>query len=290
MGNQTNQKHTQTDGVAVTYQHIYSAKDLAEIMKTRPMMMMELDMGLQTKWYDVAYIEEIARQIENEADIEMLLTWIVQTWRRQTDERHERVSYFSPEFKQWVPYVEELDAKLDGVLTRIRHSREIIRQEEEFRRIWAKRYSSQTALPNFGKSLATPSTPQPTDFVALYPYEKQSEDVRKKLNIQGELYSEMADIIAVEVKDWMKGRSIKDWNVLRYVLRKHNVFPDNVSHRIFADFLNTILRLEGDDALKPDTISSRSDANVMVGQQISWQLKKDSEALEKMLKPIFDKM
>lgn len=291
MGNLINHIPIEKEGVAVAYEHIYSERELAEIMNSQPMRMLSLNLGLQTNWYDLERIERIARGIKEEADVEMLMTLIVVSWEKQTDEHHEKVARFIPEFKTWVPYVTNLREKLDDVLKRIQKSHEIREKEEELRRSWAERYSTQTAAPHFTDAQTQTSAPSTDNFSAQYPYDAQSEDVKEKLKIEGELYSEMADIIAVEVKQWVDKRSIKDWNVLRYVLRKHDIFPDNVSQRIFADFLNTILGLEGDDALKADTISSRKDANVSVRQaQISWKLKNDAEDLEKKLKPVFDKM
>ena len=48
-------------GAAVAFEHTYSAQELGEMMNTNPLALTKLNIGLQTRWYDCEYIEEVLR-------------------------------------------------------------------------------------------------------------------------------------------------------------------------------------------------------------------------------------
>ena len=203
-------------------------------------------------------------------------------WKQESD--------FTQGIRMAIEFVKEKRKQESEDAALYKRALELKQKGEEF-----LRNINNTPPPHFSPYDQT-VTPLPAtdDFSTLYPIDKQSEEVRKALTdkfLRLNLYGETANIIKNEIKPWIDKRAIKDWNVLRYVLRKHDIFLDNLSNRIFADFLNTILELKGEEALKFDTISQRKDAQISICQKIiSEDLQRDSEELEKKLKPVLEKM
>ena len=98
----------------------YSAQEIGDIMNTKPLELMKMDIGYLTRWYDCEFIEEILRYVEEEPNIEILMTLFVVRWQRQVDERHPKVCHYDPLSHSWVSYVENLQDKLNDVLERVK--------------------------------------------------------------------------------------------------------------------------------------------------------------------------
>ena len=137
-----NVSNKRQESANIAFEHKHSAHELGDLMNNNPLALLNLDMGFQTNWYDCDFIEEAMSFIRTEADMLMFMTLIVKSWREQTACHHERVAYRDPKTKDSVPYVRDLDVKLDEIHIRLMSDREQIKEASAFREMFLKKYSN----------------------------------------------------------------------------------------------------------------------------------------------------
>ena len=128
-------------GAAAPTKFTYSALELGEMMNHKPLDLLKLDIGYHTRWFDCDYIEEILSFVNDEGKMLMLMTLIVEDWRKKTAEHHPQVAYRNPKTKEYVPHVEELNIKLDAICKRLLAEREQIEHADLFRKQFMQQYS-----------------------------------------------------------------------------------------------------------------------------------------------------
>jgi len=286
-------ENTNKTGSTIGQEQGYEPSEFAELINQQPDKLLDTDLVQVTRGYDILYIDELLINIESESTAQILINYIKAGYEKEVAHHNKYVCTYDKEKKQWVENNDDFLNQLTDIQSNLKIKREKDRAWEKARKQWADYCMTQTTPPCFSETYDHSSAvPAVNTLEQQYPLRSQPSEVQNKLRIfSAKVYAKLADIIVTEIKPWVDQRSIKDWNVLRYVLRKHKIFVDNTSYPIFADFLNTILRLDGKDALKPDTISSREDAKIDIQQtQMSLKLSQDSEELEKMLEPVFEMM
>lgn len=275
-----------SSSAAATIQKLYSAQELAVLMNTKPLELMDLDIGYQTRWYDCEFIESMLRYIELEPNIEILMSLIIVRWRRQVDEHQPKVSYYDVKSRSWLPYVENLPEKLNVVLEKVKAYRKHKEEERQMEERWRLMFENGVEAPPLHIEVQVD-----TD----YRLDDLPNDVRNQILIDDDiLYSDFVKTLKGPVKIWIDKHNLKDWNVVRFICRLRGIVARKCSLKIFGKLLEKIGLGNQENNMK-----QRQDANNdnflkdyddKRKKQNFWQLKRDGEAIEKELKPIIDKL
>jgi len=300
---------------AISFEHTYSAQELGEMMNTRPLDLLKLDIGFQTRWFDCDYIEEILSFVREKADMEMFMTLIVEDWRKRTAERHPRVAYRDLKTKENIPFITELDIKLDSICKRLLADREQIQHSSSFRQMFFQKYGGSTPSidQNESKPLVETTTKPPvfssqgnsnnnTDF--HIEIESLPESIRNKIHVSQQVF----DIFVKQLNEdvWLTVSTNKGLycDPLRFLCIKHEIVSKNMEREDFDLLLHEIVFSLKD---QPSLMSSMGRSKLTASQKISrslayydsplkehqekvWQLVNDCEPLEEGLQPVYDAM
>jgi hypothetical protein len=292
---------------AITCEHTYSALELGEMMNHNPLDLLELNIGYQTRWFNCDYIEEILSFVNDEGKMQMLMTLIVVDWRKKIAEHHPHVAYRSPETKAFVPFVEDLEIKLDAICKRLLAEREEIQQADLFRKQFMEQYSQPTS------HRADSNMPQPQ--VHLHSI---FNNVVNEENEDGELEFRMEDfdryklrcltisddktfdsfvkLMRNKVWPFVKNNKNKYCNALRFVCMVHGIVGEKTSMPEFDDLLQGIIPGIGSQL---SSMKQRQDANkkknlinyrdpIKRRNNDCYQLTNDCPDIEERLQPVID--
>jgi hypothetical protein len=282
----------------------YSAQEIGDIMNTKPLELMKMDIGYLTRWYDCEFIEEILRYVEEEPNIEILMTLFVVRWQRQVDERHPKVCHYDPLSHSWVPYVENLQDKLNDVLERVKTYRKHKEEERQMEERWKLLFGVQeldnapqqsiTPAYQFSK-IESPHPELPPQIETEYRLNDLPDEIKSQILIEDDqLYSDFVVTLKGPVHKWISKHHLKDWNVVRFICRLRGIVTRKCSLRIFGKFLEKIGLGNQENNMK-----QRKDANNDTflkdyddpyKKRNFWQLKRDGDAIEKELKPIIERL
>lgn len=284
----------------------YSAQEIGNIMNTKPLELMKMNIGSLTRWYDCEFIEEILRCVEEEPNIKILMTLIVVRWQRQVDEHNFNVCHFDPSTRTWKPYVENLRDKLNEVFERVKAYRKHKEEERLMEEQWELMFGGKeqnTIIPikndipacNDDKGCdSTRFMSQPNADVE-YCLNDLPTEVRKHIRIEDDmLYSDFVVTLKGPVKQWIDKHNLKDWNVVRFICRLRGIVSRKCSLRIFGTFLEKIGLGNQENNMKQrqdaNNDSFLNDYDDPRKKQYFWKLKQDGDAIEKELSPIIERM
>lgn len=274
---------------------------LADIINHNIMKLKLMEIAEVTHFYDCYFIEEVLKKVELLSDIDRFIGIIKTRWEIDVFNRRASVVKFDTQIHDYVPYVPDLPQELDSIRERIAHIRELKQKLNIQWEEWEVEHqspSTKTNAPHF-----EPSNTSSVDVS----YEGDIKIRDLDINVQGILnitkdedFAELVDISRNEIWPWLnppmpkKGRPKKDANVVRFAFRYFGIVDKNCSVKNFVLLFNTIVPQAG---LIDDTVSSRKDANMKSGDFYKYDslpdynpLKKDTEQLRKMLKPVIDKL
>ena len=304
-------------GAAVAFEHTYSAQELGEMMNTNPLALTKLNIGLQTRWYDCEYIEEVLRHVDKEPDIQMLMTLIVVKWRRDIDERNTQVSHYSPEARTWVPYVEDLPEKLQAVKARIDSYRQHKEEERRMMEQWQQAYSTptQTAVSSFGSSTSSsPTCPTrdaeqsdvPSDDTPPKPEHRWSDFDKEQMRClllpddDDELFSVYIKTMREDIWPFVseKGNKNKYLNVVRFIGKLRGIYAEKMDMPTFDRHLQAVIPVVESQL---SSLKQRKDCNdeknlekyldpVKKKENKCWQLTQDGPKIEELFKPVTELM
>lgn len=277
------------------------SRKLADIINHNIMKLKLMEIAEVTHFYDCYFIEEVLKKVELLSDIDRFIGIIKTRWEIDVFNRRASVVKFDTQIHDYVPYVPDLPQELDSIRERIAHIRELKQKLNIQWEEWEVEHqspSTKTNAPHF-----EPSNTSSVDVS----YEGDIKIRDLDINVQGILnitkdedFAELVDISRNEIWPWLnppmpkKGRPKKDANVVRFAFRYFGIVDKNCSVKNFVLLFNTIVPQAG---LIDDTVSSRKDANMKSGDFYKYDslpdynpLKKDTEQLRKMLKPVIDKL
>lgn len=298
---------------AISYDQTYSALELGEMMNHKPLDLLKLDIGYQTRWFDCNYIEEILSFVRKEADMKMLMTLIVQDWLKKIAEHHPHVAYRNPKTKEYVPYVEELNIKLDAICKRLLAEREQIEHSNAFRKLFMQKYSDSTQteiLKETNPNVVVTTTPstfnKPSVSTDGYHVELSSlpESIRNKILVSQEVFDILVDQLNIDIWNTILTNKGKYCDPLRFLCIKHDIFAENMEREDLDDFLHRVIRVLKNE---PSLMSSIGRSKLTSSQKIKrslacydspvkkhrdevWQLIEDCKPLEEGLQPVYDAM
>ena len=284
----------------------YSAQEIGNIMNTKPLELMKMNIGYLTRWYDCEFIEEILRSVEKEPNIQILMTLIVVRWQRQVDERHPNVCRFDPSTRTWKPYVENLQDKLNEVFERVKAYRKHKEEERQMEEQWELMFGGKeqnTIIPiktdipacnNENECDSTRFMSQPNAEIEYW-LNDLPIDVKNHILIEDDkLYSDFVVTLKGPVKQWIDKHNLKDWNVVRFICRLRGIVSRKCSLRIFGTFLEKIGLGNQENNMKQrkdaNNDSFLNDYDDPRKKQYFWKLKRDGDAIEKELNPIIERM
>lgn len=116
------------DGKPATDQKKYIAKELGEMVNTSPDSIASLDLGYQTEWYDLDYIEELFKQINDIDRLEVFMQLIKEKWQIHVYEHHYCVVDYDGESRTYTPcevnFLEKIDKLFASVIGYKKHKEE----------------------------------------------------------------------------------------------------------------------------------------------------------------------
>lgn len=284
-------------GILQRQNGLYDQSDsdkLSDVINHDIMKLKLMEIAKVTHYYDCFFLEEVLKKIELLSDVDRFIGIVKTHWEIDVFNRRELVARYDPEKRDYVPYVPDLPQKLDSIRDNIAHVRELNLKLDKQWKEWEVEHQSPSTKTEFPKF--NPSSPT-VQFEVDLKIEDLDLNVQCILNItNNEVFVEFVDICRNEIWPWlsMKGRPKKDANVIRFAFRFYGIVDENCSVKNFVLLFNTIVPQA---CLIDDTVSSRQDANMKSRDFYKYEglanyipLKKDTEQLRKMLKPIIDKI
>ena len=294
---------------AISYENTYSALELGEMMNQQPLDLLKLDIGYQTRWFDCDYIEEILSFVNDEGKMWNLMNLIVNEWRKKIAERNPHVAYRNPETKEYVPFVTDLDNKLDTICKRLLAEREKIQQAGLFRKQFMEQYGqpSSSSEQNVGHqpmdSLANLIDNKNDNVEEDDELEFKMEDfdrykLRCLLISDNKTFDTFVRLMRDKVWPFVCKNKNKYCNVLRFVCMFYGIIGEKTSMPEFDDLLQAIIpglpsqlssMKQRKDANKKKNLTNYRDP-LKQRNNDCYQLTNDCPDIEKRLQPVIDAM
>ena len=253
-------------------------------------------MCLATHNYDIMFIEDVLNAIELQADIDRFAGILKTCWKIDVANNRIEVVKLNIKTKIYEPYHPQFEDKVDAIVEKIRHKRELEqslkKQVEEWNYLRNETSSttqtiisseiSQTSLPNFS-----------TEESVLYHLDDLPEEVKNQILITDDkVYSDFVTTMCGPVKGWIDKRRLQDWNVVRFICRLRGIVTRKCSLSIFGKLLERIGLGNQENNMK-----QRSDANdknaleaydevTASNKQKYYRLRKDGKEVEKLLSDV----
>lgn len=305
-----NVSKTQKEGTNITFEKANSAYELGELMNKEPLALLDLDLGYQTRWYNCDFIEETMSFIREENDMIMFISLVVNCWHEQIVKRHPRVAYRDTKTKQMIPYVEDLDIKLNDIYNRLMGEREQIKKASAFREMFLKQYgcpsnnpenpTHQITEPNLAKQPVEPA--HDVQYTVLL--EDLPKDIRSIFLLDQYLFNVFVKQMNEDTWPIVEAQKGTLCDALRFVCIKRNILAGNTDREIFDKFLHKIVKVLENEPSLVSSMKRRTDTSTNVmkrnlgfydspvkrHQDLVWQLKKDCEPIEESLQPVYEAM
>ncbi len=290
----------------------YSAmtpEEVGHLMNTNPGALFDIGLDRQTDWYkNIDYMERMIASVNDVERIDGLIEILIKMQEFQVSvEHHPKVCYRVTDERMYAPHVSDLATILDGIRTRVLHSREIQKQLDELKERWSATSSGTEELKEHD---GCNNSILPDEFddstMTEIPQYKMSDlpyNLQNYFAIPNDkLYSEYVDILKNEIWPWIqkmnRGKGlIKKWNAVKFIsLLRGIIRRGRESVQDFTDFLNHIFK--GEKEFKENTITQYDAANDdnnykgydMKPYKCDSTLKEDGQIIEKMLSPIIEAM
>lgn len=191
-----------------------------------------------------------------------------------------------------------LKTKVDAIAEKIRQKRELElslkKQLEEWNGVRHKKSSTtQIVIPSEISQTSQPSFS--TDESVMYHLDDLPKDVQKQILITDDkVYSDFVTTMCGPVKDWIDKHYKQDWNVVRFVCRLRGIVTRKCSLSIFGRLLERIGLGNQENNMKQRKDANKDerlkDYDNPERKQYFWQLKKDGDEVESLLKPIIEQL
>lgn len=284
-------------GAAAPTKFTYSAQDLAEMYMTSREDFLGLDMEEVTNGWNLNYIYDFLYYIRNVDLFDDIIDWIAGYWqtKHQYYNSYDKVSDSDLELS----YI-NFRAQLQFVKEKLKERFESERHTEELRNrmlLGYEKYGTETKPhPTNGVSegnhTGEPSfvTPNQMDYPEYHMSDltKESQDILLIKN--DHVFSMLTDVSRNLLWPWIKKNKLKSANVVRLIFRYAGFISRKTSVLKFTNLFNQIVP---EANLKPDTVSSYSDANIddleKYEKMEKWKrLRKDGDAVLKLLQPVIE--
>ena len=255
-------------------------------------------MCLATHNYDIMFIEKVLDAIELQADIDRFAGILKTCWKIDVANNRLEVVRLNTETKLYEPYYPQFENKVDAIVEKIRQKRELELSLKVQLKEWnAKRReipsTTQTYIPSEISQTSQPTFS--TDESAMYHLNDLPLDVQKQMLITDDkVYSDFVTTMRGPVKSWIDKRRLQDWNVVRFVCRLRGIVTRKCSLLIFGKLLERIGLGNQENNMKQRKDANKderlNDYDNPERKQYFWQLKKDGDDVEALLKPIIDQL
>ena len=255
-------------------------------------------MCLATHNYDIMFIEKVLNAIELQADIDYFAGILKTCWKIDVANNRMEVVRLNTETKLYEPYNPQFENKVDAIVEKIRQKRELElslnKQLEEWNGIRHKKSSTtQINIPSEISQTIQPAFS--TDESIMFHLDDLPVDVQNQILITDDkVYSDFVITMCGPVKCWIDKHYKQDWNVVRFVCRLRGIVTRKCSLSIFGKLLEKIglgnqenNMKQRKDANKDERLNDYDDPK---RKQYFWQLKKDGDEVEALLKPIIDQL
>ena len=254
---------------------------------------------LATHNYDIMFIEKVLNAIELQADIDRFAAILKTRWKIDVSDNRIEVVRLNTETQLYEPYNPQFESKVDAIVEKIRQKRELElslkRQLEEWNEVRHGMLSTttQTIVPSEISQTSQPTFS--TDESIIYHFDDLPSDVQKQMLITDDkVYSEFVTTMCGPVKKWIDDHHKQDWNVVRFVCRLRGIVTRKCSISIFGKLLERIGLGNQENNMKQRKDANNderlNDYDNPKRKQYFWQLKKDGDDVEALLKPIIDQL
>lgn len=255
-------------------------------------------MCLATHNYDIMFIEKVLNAIELQADIDHFAGILKTCWKIDVADNRSEVVRLNTQTQFYEPYHPQFEDKVDAIVEKIRHKRELEQslkmQLEEWNGLRHKKSSTtQVIIPSEISQTSQPTFS--TDESVMYHLNDLPSDVQNQILITDDkVYSDFVITMRGPVKGWIDKHYKQDWNVVRFVCRLRGIVTRKCSLSIFGKLLERIglgnqenNMKQRKDANKDERLNDYDNPKM---KQYFWQLKKDGDEVEALLKPIIDQL
>jgi len=254
---------------------------------------------LATHNYDIMFIEKVLNAIELQADIDRFAAILKTRWKIDVSDNRIEVVRLNTETQLYEPYNPQFESKVDAIVEKIRQKRELElslkRQLEEWNEVRHGMLSTttQTIVPSEISQTSQPTFS--TDESIIYHFDDLPSDVQKQMLITDDkVYSDFVTTMCGPVKKWIDDHHKQDWNVVRFVCRLRGIVTRKCSISIFGKLLERIGLGNQENNMKQRKDANNderlNDYDNPKRKQYFWQLKKDGDDVEALLKPIIDQL
>ncbi len=277
---------------------LFDSEQLADTINHDIKKMPIAQMCLVTHNYDILFIEKVLDAIELQADIDRFAGILKICWKIDVANNRMEVVRLNTETKLYEPYHPQFENKVDAIVEKIRQKRELEqslkKQLEEWNDIRHETASTTQTIITSDISLTSQLT-FTTDESVEYHLEDLPEDVQRQILITDDkVYSDFVITMCGPVKSWIDKHRKQDWNVVRFICRLRGVVTRKSSLSIFGRLLEGIglgnqesNMKQRQDANNDERLKDYDDPK---RKQYFWQLKKDGDEVEALLRPIIDQL
>ncbi len=255
-------------------------------------------MCMATHNYDIMFIENVLNAIELQADIDNFAKVLKLCWKIDVADNRLEVVRLNTETKLYEPYHPQFENKVDAIVEKIRQKRELMLSLKEQMKEWGviRHEIPSTTQPIIASEIT--QTSQPTfsyEESQMYHVDDLPIEVKKQILINDDkVYSDFVTTMRGPVKGWIDKRRLQDWNVVRFICRLRGIVTRKCSLSIFGKLLERIGLGNQENNMKQRKDANKderlNDYDNPERKQYFWQLKKDGDAVEALLKPIIDQL
>lgn len=256
------------------------------------------NMCLATHNYDLMFIENVLNAIEVQADIDCFAGILKTCWKIDVANNCLEVVRLNTETKLYEPYNPQFENQVDATVEKIRQKRELMLSLKEQMKEWdvIRHEIPSTTQPNIPSEISQTNQPTfSTGESVIYHLGELPMDVQEQVLITDDkVYSDFVTTMRGPVKGWIDQHYKKDWNVVRFICRLRGIVTRKCSLSIFGKLLEWIGLGNQENNMKQRKDANKderlNDYDNPERKQYFWQLKKDGDDVEALLKPIIDQL
>lgn len=277
---------------------------LAELINQEPAALSTANIAILTDYYQLEVIERVLRQVLPER-LDVTISIISKRWQIDVDDHMAHVVSYEPKSRCFIPYTEDLPAKLQEMKQRILRHRELEQGfQQDLQALLAMHdvnstqtqstpepaiVKNHTDAPQFSEGDEAPPV-EPEYHMADLPY-----DVKGIFTFDDDVTFSIFMKCMHKAKEWISSHNKQDWNVVKFVLILRNVLARKTTMKLFAKLLLKLFPgiddQEGNMKHRPDANDADNYERYDDPQKCKWksckQLKEDGSEVEDYFEDVF---
>lgn len=276
---------------------------LAEIINQEPAAISTINMAALTDYYNLDVIERVLRQVLPER-LDIAISLIVSRWEIDVCDCVEKVVMYDPQRRTYIPYIEDLPAKLEEMKQRIIHRRQLEQdlQKEQEALVALHNRTQTNVLP--ASVVCSTDAPQYSnqdnngEVQVKYHLADLPVDVQKMVCLDDETYHIFHKILREEIMPLIKSNKKKYANLVRFICnlrRITNRFSDMPQWvELYKNIIPEVMPILNSMKQRQDANNKKNykyyDDPIKCKSNDCWELHRDGAEIEEILKPVIDRL